>query len=119
METEELLAAAAKQNAPQHGVHLDIGTYGDIGSLHWAHNAPPLPGHALCDVAYGARFSCSHQAACRNLQSASVAIHCMMHLGHALEGIVLAMLATMCDMTRRDAGGDMIRRDAGVRALHV
>jgi hypothetical protein len=55
-QTEELLAAAARGSAPQHGVHLAIGSYGDLASLHWAHSAPPPAGNALCDVAFGPRF---------------------------------------------------------------
>ena len=54
-QTEDMLVAAARANSPQHGVHLDIGTFGDLNSLHWAHNPAPKPGHVECDVSYGAR----------------------------------------------------------------
>lgn len=51
----EVDAAAAEGKAPEHGVHLDIVTPGDIGSFFWAHSRAPPPGLVECDVAYGAR----------------------------------------------------------------
>ena len=55
-QTEELVASSAAAIEPQHGVHLDIATYGDISSLFWAHNPPPAAGNVVCDVAFGELF---------------------------------------------------------------
>ena len=53
----EVDAAASEGKAPEHGVHLDIVTPGDIGSFFWAHSRAPPPGLVECDVAYGARHT--------------------------------------------------------------
>lgn len=53
MQVDDILECAASEHEPVHGVHLDIGSFGDINSFFWSHNLPFHPEHIKCSVAYG------------------------------------------------------------------
>jgi hypothetical protein len=55
-----VLEKAAALHEPVHGIHLDIGSYGDINSFYWAHNLPPEDQLIKCNVAYGAAAPMNH-----------------------------------------------------------
>ncbi len=66
----EVDAAASRVSAPEHGVHLDIASPGDISSFFWAHSQPPPPGLVECSVAYGTHTLSCCQHTCRTCRRA-------------------------------------------------
>ena len=44
------------------GAHMEIGTYGDLATLHWVQNEPWGPGVLDCRVTYGACPATAHAA---------------------------------------------------------
>ena len=40
--------------AVPNGAHMEIGTYGDLATMHWVQNEPWAADLLACDVTYGA-----------------------------------------------------------------